>query len=77
MAKHATTRAVFLSLDGSSVFGRSSDEIEVNEASLNAPDQLTPTYESWIRRGAWLPPFPLTRRLDRDCDANTRFGYVL
>jgi len=35
----------------------------VNLGTLDAPDQLTPTYESWIvRRESWLPPFPLTRR---------------
>ena len=33
---------------GSSIFGRSADEIEVNLGSLDAPDQLMPTYESWI-----------------------------
>ena len=46
------------------------DEIEVNLGSLDAPDQLMPTYENWIvRRKSWLPPFPLTRRYDRDRDA--------
>src|SRR6266404_6551629 len=59
---------------GSSIFGRSADEIEVNVGSLDAPDQLMPTYESWIvRRESWLPPFPLTRRYDRDRDATGRF----
>jgi len=58
---------------GSTVFGRSADEVEVNLGSLDAPDQLTPTYESWIiRRESWLPPFPLTRRYDRDRDATRR-----
>jgi hypothetical protein len=48
--------------------------IEVNLGSLDAPDQLMPTYESWvIRRESWLPPFPLTRRYDRDRDATGRF----
>ena len=48
---------------GSSVFGRTGDEIEVNLGALDAPDQFTPTYELWtIRREAWLPPFPI-------CDA--------
>jgi len=47
------------------------DEIEVNLGSLDAPDQLMPTYESWIvRRESWLPPFPLTRRYERDRDAH-------
>src|ERR1700719_2890355 len=59
---------------GSSIFARTADEIEVNLGSLDAPDQLTPTYESWIvRRESWLPPFPLTRRYDRDRDATSRF----
>ena len=59
---------------GSSVFARSADEIEVNLGSLDAPDQLVPTYESWIvRRESWLPPFPLTRRYDRDRDPARRF----
>ena len=59
---------------GSSVFARTADEIEVNLGSLDAPDQLMPTYESWIvRRESWLPPFPLTRRYERDRDATGRF----
>jgi hypothetical protein len=54
---------------GSSVFARSEDEIEVHLGSLDAPDQLTPTYESWtVRRESWLPPFPLERRYDRNAD---------
>jgi hypothetical protein len=58
---------------GSSVFGRTGDEIEVNLGSLDAPDQLTPTYESWIiRREAWLPAFPLTRRYERNRDETSR-----
>ncbi len=58
---------------GASAFARSGDEIEVNLGSLDSPDQLRPTYESWIvRRESWLPPFPLTRRYDRDRDAAGR-----
>ena len=58
---------------GSTVFGRSGDEVEVNLGSLDAPDQLTPTYELWtIRRESWLPPFPLERRYQRDRDATSR-----
>lgn len=58
---------------GSTVFGRSGDEVEVNLGSLDAPDQFTPTYESWIiRRESWLPPFPLARRYERDRDAGSR-----
>lgn len=58
---------------GSSVFSRIGGEIEVNLGSLDAPDQLMPTYESWvIRRESWLPPFPLQRRYEQDRDATTR-----
>jgi hypothetical protein len=58
---------------GSSVFARTGDEIEVNLGTLDSPDQLTPTYELWtIRREAWLPPFPVTRRYERDRDATSR-----
>jgi len=58
---------------GSSVFSRTADETEVNLGSLDAPDQLMPTHESWIvRRGSWLPRFPLTRRYDRDRDSKSR-----
>lgn len=59
---------------GSSVYSRTADEIEVNLGSLDAPDQLTPTYELWtLRREAWLPPFPLERRYEHDRDAAGRF----
>lgn len=58
---------------GSSVFARSADEIEVSLGALDAPDQLTPTYESWtLRREAWLPAFPLAHRYARDRDGNGR-----
>lgn len=54
---------------GSPVFARSGDETEVHLGSLDAPDQLTPTYELWtVRRESWLPPFPLAHRYDRDRD---------
>src|SRR6478735_4966015 len=59
---------------GSPVFARTADEIEVNLGSLDAPDQLMPTYESWIvRRESWLPAFPLKRRYERGRDAGGRF----
>jgi hypothetical protein len=59
---------------GSSVFARTGDEVEVNLGSLDTPDQLRPTYESWTsRRESWLPPFPLKRRYARDRDATGRF----
>ncbi len=52
---------------GSSVFGRSGDEVEVNLGALDTPDQLQPTYELWtIRRESWLPPFPVETRYERD-----------
>ncbi|PWW01804.1 hypothetical protein DFR52_102468 [Hoeflea marina] len=58
---------------GSSVFARSADEIELHLGCLDAPDQLTPSYESWtVRREAWLPPFPLLHHHDRDRDTNAR-----
>ncbi|MDP1667989.1 GFA family protein [Phaeovulum sp.] len=54
---------------GSPVFSRSGDEIEVNLGSLDATDQLQPTYELWaVRRESWLPPFPLARHYPRDRD---------
>jgi hypothetical protein len=59
---------------GSAVFGRFGDEIGVNLGSLDATDQLKPTYELWtVRRESWLPPFPLTRRYERDRDPTGRF----
>lgn len=52
---------------GSTVLGRSEDEIEVNLGSFDSPNQLKPTYELWtIRRESWLPPFPATRLYERD-----------
>ena len=58
---------------GSSIFSRTGDEIEVNLGCLDAPDQLIPTYELWtVRREAWLPPFPLKRRYERDRESTGR-----
>jgi len=58
---------------GSSVFGRSGDEVEVNLGSLDAPDQFAPTYELWtVRRESWLPPFPVKRLYDRDRESSDR-----
>lgn len=58
---------------GSSVFGRSGDEVEVSLGCLDTPSQLTPTYELWtIRRESWLPPFPLERRYERDRTSTSR-----
>ena len=59
---------------GSSVFARYEDEIEVHLGTLDAPDQLVPTYENWIiRRESWLPPFPLKRQYERDRETTGRF----
>ncbi len=58
---------------GSSVFSRSGDEVEVHLGSLDAPDQLQPTYELWcVRRESWLPPFVGTRRYERDREGTQR-----
>ena len=52
---------------GSSVFGRSGDEIELSLGALDSPDRLVPTYELWtIRREAWLQPFPVRHRYPGD-----------
>ena len=52
---------------GSSLFAEIGDEREVHLGSLDAPDQLRPTYENWcIRREAWLPEFPLENSYERD-----------
>jgi len=46
----------------------------VNLGSLDAPDQLMPTYELWtIRRESWLPPFPLKRRYEHNREGTGRF----
>jgi len=58
---------------GSSVFGRSADEVELNLGALDEPDQLRPSYELWtVRRESWLPPFAFTRRYDRDRESSGR-----
>lgn len=63
----------FCSNCGSSVFSRSGNEVEVNLGALDAPDRFEPTYELWtIRREAWLPPFPLDRRYERDREGTGR-----
>jgi hypothetical protein len=57
----------FCPICGSSLFGRTGDEIEVHLGCLDAPSQLRPTYESWvIRREDWLPPFDVAGRNPRD-----------
>ncbi|RYY47364.1 MAG: GFA family protein [Sphingomonadales bacterium] len=58
---------------GSSVFGRSADEVEVHIGALDAPDRFTPSYELWtVRRESWLPPFPGMRGYDGDRDPADR-----
>jgi hypothetical protein len=58
---------------GSSVFGRSGDEIEVHLGALDQPDRFIPTYELWtLRRESWLPRFPLARHYARDRDEESR-----
>ncbi|MCM2462748.1 GFA family protein [Pseudomonas sp. CG7] len=58
---------------GSSLFARSGDEIEVHLGTLDAPDQLMPTYESWtVRRESWLPAFALTRCYEQDREGTGR-----
>lgn len=52
---------------GSSVFGRSGDEVEVHLGALDAPNRFMPTYELWtVRREGWLPPFPVARHYTHD-----------
>ncbi|MET1078380.1 MAG: GFA family protein [Pseudomonas sp.] len=70
---HAYAGRHFCPRCGSSVFARSGDEVEVNLGSLDAPDQLTPSYESWtVRRESWLPAFPLVRAYAHDRDPSSR-----
>jgi len=58
---------------GSSVFSRTGDEIEIHLGALDAPDRFRPTYELWtIRREAWLPEFPETRRYEKDREGEGR-----
>lgn len=52
----------FCPICGSSLFGRSGDEIEILVGCLDEPNLVKPTYELWVcRREAWLPPFDLAR----------------
>jgi len=56
------------------VFANADDEIEVNLGSLDQPDQLMPTYESWIiRRESWLPPLPVEHHYQQNRDTSGRF----
>ncbi len=57
----------FCPVCGSSVLARTGEEVELPLGSLDEPNQLVPSYESWtIRREAWLPPFPLAMHYERD-----------
>jgi hypothetical protein len=52
---------------GSSVFARIGDEIDVHLGTLDEPGRLIPSYELWtVRREAWLPPFPIAERHERN-----------
>lgn len=52
---------------GSTLFGVSGDEMEINLGAFDAPGQFAPGYELWtIRREPWLPEFPDVRRYERD-----------
>jgi len=54
---------------GSSVFSQTDDEIEINLGSLDAPNQLRPSYELWTsRRETWLPSFPLVKGYEKNRD---------
>lgn len=58
---------------GSSLFNCFGDEVEVHLGALDAPGQLTPTYECWtVRREAWLPEFAGTRMYERDREGSGR-----
>lgn len=64
----------FCSRCGSSVVATTADEIEVHLGSLDEPDQLVPTYESWtICREAWLPAFSSLTGYAHDREAKDGF----
>ena len=59
----------FCPVCGSSVLGRSGDEVEVNLGTLDDTDVFRPTYELWtIRREGWLPAFAGMTGHERDRD---------
>ena len=58
---------------GSSVFGRSGDEVEYASAPSTSRAVFRPSYELWVRRREeWLPPFPVTRRHPGDREGKGR-----
>jgi hypothetical protein len=62
----------FCPICGSAVYQITDNEVEVNIGALDAPNQLTPTYELWtIRREAWLPPFPVAHHYLRDRESDS------
>jgi hypothetical protein len=70
---HSYAGRLFCPRCGSSICQHSGDEIEVNLGSLDAPNQLMPTYELWtVRREGWLPPFLLASRYDHNRDPTSR-----
>jgi hypothetical protein len=58
----------FCPVCGSPLFDRwTGGELELHVGCLDEPNQLKPTYESWIiRRETWLPPFDVADRYERD-----------
>jgi hypothetical protein len=64
---HAYAGRHFCPRCGSSVFSRSTDEIEINLGAFDEPNRFAPTYELWtIRREDWLPAFPLRHHYTND-----------
>lgn len=58
---------------GSSVYGRSNNEIEVSLGAFDAIDEFRPTYELWLkRRELWLPSFGISRCYQGDRDESSR-----
>ena len=52
---------------GSPLFDVFGDELELGIGALDLPDQLAPTYESWVvRREKWLPAFDVVHRYEHD-----------
>ncbi len=57
---------------GSPVFARTGDEIEIHLGALDQPNQLTPTYECWVRhREEWLPEFPCLDQYEKDRETSS------
>ena len=58
---------------GSSVFARWEDEVELHLGALDAPNQLVPSYESWVvRREGWLPEFVGMKRYEHGREGEGR-----